>query len=150
MGVAMDTLFYVYPVMERLEDVLVRKFRTLNRAAIAYGKHGSYFYNVVSAGNSPTINRLNDYARFADVSLAYLLYGNNIIYGGKTAYNPVTISFTRLVSLWKALPHDSGKLIKDSAYIHRLAHGKNKTVRLTTLFYYADLFKLSAMELCQE
>lgn len=145
-----DTLYQVYPIMSRLEDTLVRKYRNLNRASKAYGKHGAYFYNIVSAGKSTTIQRLNDYARFADVSLAWLLYGDNLIYGGKTAYNPVNLSFSRLVTEWKALPHSSGKLVKDSVYIYTLMHHKSKTIRLTTLFYFADMFRLSVMDLCQD
>ena len=68
-----ETLF----VMDRIEDLAVRKFVTLSNFGRKFGKSPAWAYNALCNGSNFKIKKINEIAKLLDVNLEYLFTGKN-------------------------------------------------------------------------
>ncbi|OPB30201.1 transcriptional regulator [Bartonella sp. WD12.1] len=61
----------------RLNEALIKSGRSKRSISLAAGKGAGYLHSILSEGKDPTIESLSDVCQTINVSMSYILYGEN-------------------------------------------------------------------------
>jgi hypothetical protein len=127
-------------IRDRLIDAILSKYESLAAASKAYGKNPAYL------GNYNTLYRINsiyDFCRLANISLEYILTGNN-----KKCFSEVNITYKNILNEYykKRIPRNHSAM---KMAVFKIKHSDKLNFGINTLLTLSDHFKKDIYYLIQ-
>lgn len=135
MRVESDTDYYydVLAVYNRLLEEAIKKFGTLSKASKVMGKKAPYLYAIEHIGS---VNNLFDICNKLELNFPFILIGKQGTHK--------EINYGNLLEIYKR--SKKAKPVNMRTIVCLLKK-KKKNIKLATLFFYSDFFKVSPLKL---
>lgn len=135
MRIETDTDYYydVVNVYNRLIDEAIKKFGNLSRASKAMSKNDSYLYSVEHIGS---VNNLFKICKKLELNFPYILTG-------KHGTHP-EINYDNLLKIYKQSKKAKPESMRT---IICMLRKKKNNIKLATLFFFSDFFKVHPLKL---
>ena len=123
----MEAYYYCLPIIDRISEEAMKKFRTYSKFSKMCGYSNTWWYQVVESGYSITYKTLIKVAKVLDLSVEYLLTGND-----RAEYADDT-SLEHICGIKSKVSNRSINAIKS-----KLRKGQQDNICLTSLFSLAE------------
>ncbi|MEE0060523.1 MAG: hypothetical protein UE295_06825 [Acutalibacteraceae bacterium] len=135
-----DYYYDTLNIYERIRLELLEKYKSLYSASLIFGMSEAYFYQTNCIG---TVNKLLRICKEMNIDFDWAITGKN----NHHQFIPRELDFNKLISVYEEHKYSGRTSNSVKSIISGLRTKVKKNIKIATLLYLADMFKVSPVDI---